>query len=42
MHAELEYPLPPKERAFLGAAKDGDVSKLRELHSKGVPVDVPL
>jgi ankyrin repeat protein len=32
--------LPPDERAFLNAAKTGDVDKIRELLAKGVPVDV--
>jgi ankyrin repeat protein len=40
MHGDLEYPLPPNERAFLGAAKEGAVSKLQALRAKGVPVDV--
>jgi ankyrin repeat protein len=40
MHGDLEYPLPPRERAFLDAAKEGDLHKLQELHAKGVPVDV--
>ena len=38
--AELQYPLPPRERDFLDAAGAGDVAKLRELHARGVPVDV--
>jgi ankyrin repeat protein len=40
MHGDLEYPLPPQERAFLDAAKEGDVHKLQVLYAKGVPVDV--
>lgn len=33
-------PLPPNERAFLEAAKAGDVGRLKPLLDKGVPVDV--
>jgi ankyrin repeat protein len=40
MDGDLEYPLPPRERDFLEAARAGDVAKLRELHARGVPVDV--
>src|SRR5262249_13458831 len=36
----LQYPLPPRERDFLDAAKAGDVAKLRELRARGVPMDV--
>src|SRR5262245_7084543 len=32
--------LPPDERAFLDAARTGDIEKVRELLAKGVPVDV--
>lgn len=31
--------LPPDQRAFLDAAKTGDIDKVRELLAKGVPVD---
>jgi ankyrin repeat protein len=31
--------LPPDQRAFLDAAKTGDLDKVRELLAKGVPVD---
>jgi ankyrin repeat protein len=31
--------LPPDQRAFLDAAKRGDVNQVRELLAKGVPVD---
>ncbi len=40
MDDELQYPLPPRERDFLDAALAGDVANLRELHARGVPVDV--
>ena len=32
--------LPPDHRAFLDAAHNGDIEKIRELLAKGVPVDV--
>src|SRR3954471_1807072 len=31
--------LPPDQRAFLDAAKAGDIDKVREMLDKGVPVD---
>src|SRR6185369_16712599 len=31
--------LPPDQRAFLDAARAGDIDKVRELLAKGVPVD---